>query len=60
MIDINFNDDRARPFVSALEVYSLQPKIDRLHTDLEGGLGKGSDFLGWLHFPSQTSSALLN
>ena len=60
MIDINFNDDRSRSFVSAPEIDSLQAKIDRLHTDLEDGLGKGSDFLGWLHLPSQTSSALLN
>jgi len=60
MIDINFNDDNAKSFLSGLEVDSLQTKIDRLHADLESGRGQGSDYLGWLHLPSRTSPSLLN
>ena len=60
MIDIDFNDDNAKSFVSGFEVDSLQAKIDRLHADLESGTGQGSDYLGWLHLPSRTSPSLLN
>ena len=60
MIDINFNDDNAKSFVSESEVYSLQTTIDRLHVDLESKTGLGNGYLGWLHLPSRTSSSLLD
>ena len=60
MTDIDFNDDNARSFVSGQEIDSLQADVDRLHDDLEKGAGQGSDYLGWLHLPSRTSSSLLD
>ena len=60
MTDINFNDDNAKSFVSDQEIDSLQADIDRLHIDLESGTGQGSDYLGWLHLPSRTSTTLLD
>lgn len=41
--------------VTEQEIAALQPEVDRLHRDLESGRGKGADFLGWLHLPTQTS-----
>ena len=35
MMDISFNDDYAKEFVSNSEIDSLQKNIDRLHVDLE-------------------------
>ena len=60
MIDIDFNNDYAKSFVSEAQINSLQTKIDLLHADLESGAGQGSDYLGWLHLPSKTSPSLLN
>lgn len=37
------------------EIAGLQPEVDRCHQDLETGKAKGSEFLGWLHLPSQTT-----
>ena len=53
MIDIGFSDDNAKSFISRREVDSLQIKIEHLHTRLEDGAGKGSEYLGWLHLPSR-------
>lgn len=41
--------------VSESEIAGLQPEVDRRHRELESGQGKGSDYLGWLHLPTQTS-----
>ena len=60
MIDINFNDNNAKSFVSESEVDSLQTTIDRLHVDLESETGLGNGYLGWLHLPSRTSSSLVD
>ena len=54
MIDIDFNDDNVTSFVSRNEIDSLQAKITLLHANLEDGIGKGNDYTGWLHLPSQT------
>ncbi len=53
-LDLNF--DNILPFVSEQDMQVLQGKIDRLHESLEKGLGEGSDCLGWLHLPSQTTA----
>ena len=41
-------------FVTDEEIARLQPEVDNHHQDLESGRGKGAEFLGWLHLPSQT------
>jgi glucose-6-phosphate isomerase len=57
MMDICFNDDNAKQFISSQEIDSLQKNVNRSHADLENKTGQGSDCLGWLHLPSQTPSS---
>ena len=60
MMDISFNDDYAKEFVSNSEIGSLQENVDHLHADLEKKTGQGNDYLGWLHLPSRTPSSLFD
>jgi len=53
-LDLSF--DNILPFVSEEEIQALQGKVDSLHESLEKGQGAGSDYLGWLHLPSQTTA----
>ena len=46
-------------FVTEDEIARLQPEVDRHQQNLESGRGKGAEFLGWLHLPSQTTSDAL-
>jgi len=59
-MDICFNDDNAKQFISSQEIDSLQKNVNHLHADLENKTGQGSDCLGWLHLPSQTPSSLFD
>jgi len=59
-MNISFNNDNARKIISTSEISSLQENIDHLHAALEGKTGLGSDYLGWMHLPSQTPSSLLD
>jgi glucose-6-phosphate isomerase len=52
---LELNTDNIQSFVTEQELAGLQPEVDRCHQDLESGRGKGADFLGWLHLPSQTT-----
>ena len=60
MMDIFFNDDYAKEFISNSEIGSLQENVDHLHADLEKRTGRGSDCLGWLHLPSRTPVSLFD
>jgi len=60
MMDISFNDDYAKEFVSNSEIGSLQENVDHLHADLEKKTGQGNDCLGWLHLPSRTPLSLFD
>ena len=40
-MDIRFNDDNARQFVSAKEIGSLQMNVDHSHNSLEKKTGQG-------------------
>ena len=60
MMDIFFNDDYAKEFISNSEIGSLQENVDHLHADLEKKTGQGNDCLGWLHLPSRTPASLLD
>ena len=59
-MNISFNNDNARKVISTSEISSLQENIDHLHAALEEKTGLGSDYLGWMHLPSQTPSSLLD
>jgi len=56
---LELNTDNILPFVTEEEIVDLQSEVDRCHQDLESGRGKGAEFLGWLHLPSQTRSDAL-
>jgi glucose-6-phosphate isomerase len=52
---LELKTDNIKSFVTEQELSKLQPEVDRHHQDLESGQGKGAEFLGWLHLPSQTT-----
>ncbi|MDH3256210.1 MAG: glucose-6-phosphate isomerase [Nitrospinota bacterium] len=52
---LKLNTDNIKSFVTEQELFDLQPEVDRCHQDLESGGGKGAEYLGWLHLPSQTT-----
>ena len=52
---LELNTDNIQSFVTEQELADLQPEVDRCHRGLESGKGPGSEFLGWLHLPSQTT-----
>lgn len=52
---LQLHTENIKTFVADKEIADLQPEVDRCHQDLESGKGKGAEFLGWLHLPSQTS-----
>ena len=52
---LEIHTENIKTFVTDKEIAGLQPEVDRCHQDLESGKGKGAEFLGWLHLPSQTS-----
>ena len=56
---LELDTDPIQSFVTAQELAGLQPEVDRYHQDLESGKGSGSEFLGWLHLPSQTTPGQL-
>ena len=52
---LELQTENIKSFVTEEEIVRLQPEVDRHHQDLESGRGKGAEFLGWLHLPSQTT-----
>ncbi len=52
---LELQTENIKSFVTEEEIARLQPEVDRHHQDLESGRGKGAEFLGWLHLPSQTT-----
>lgn len=59
MPNINLNIDNITPFLPKEEIFNLQPQITKIHEQMEKGEGAGSDFIGWLHLPSNTSKDLI-
>jgi glucose-6-phosphate isomerase len=51
---LELNTDNILSFVTKAEITGLRSEVDRCHQELESGRGKGAEFLGWLHLPSQT------
>ena len=56
---LELDTENIKKFVADQEIENLQPQVDRCHQDLESGEGKGVEYLGWLHLPSQTSQKQL-
>jgi glucose-6-phosphate isomerase len=47
-----FDYEKALPFFTSEEMDKQQPQVDVAHRLLHAGEGPGSDFLGWLHLPT--------
>ena len=56
---LELDTSNIKSFVTEQEVADLQSEVDRCHQELESGGGKGAEFLGWLHLPSQTKPNVL-
>ena len=59
MKSIELNIEKALGTVSKSEVFALEDKAKNGIEMLHKGTGKGNDFLGWLHLPSEITEAHL-
>lgn len=53
---ITFHSEHARSIIDVRQLAKLLPRLQEAHGWLVNKNGLGSDFLGWLHLGSQTSS----
>lgn len=60
MENIKLTIDKAYGFVSAENVAAYKGDVKAANLALQNGSGKGSDFLGWLHLPTQIDDAHLS
>ena len=60
MKNIQLDISNVFEFISKEEIYSLQNKISKHHSELLEKTGKGNDFLGWVDLPSSINSELIN
>ena len=59
MKSIELNIEKALGTVSKSDVFALEDKAKSGMEMLHKGTGKGNDFLGWLHLPSEITEAHL-
>ncbi len=59
MTAIKLDLQNISPFISGSALADCQEKVTRIHQSMEKGEGAGSEFLGWLHLPSNTPDSLL-
>lgn len=57
---IKLDITKATKFLKAGAVEGLEPKVKAAQEALENGSCEGSDFLGWLHLPTNTSDKFLD
>lgn len=57
---IKLDITKATKFLKAGAVEGLEPKVKVAQEALESGSCEGSDFLGWLHLPTNTSDKFLD
>ena len=57
---IKLDITKATKFLKAGSVEGLEPKVKAAQEALENGSCEGSDFLGWLHLPTNTSDKFLD
>ena len=60
MKNIQLDISNVFEFISKEEIYSLQNKISKHHSELLEKTGKGNDFLGWVDLPSSINSELIS
>jgi glucose-6-phosphate isomerase len=59
MDSIKLNIEKAFGFVSEAAVKNYKSAAEAANLTLQNGTGKGADFLGWLHLPSEINEAHL-
>lgn len=57
---IKFNGKEALPFLKEKDTLLREEKAVQALEKLESGTGKGSDFLGWMHLPSDISPTIID
>ncbi|MDF1576003.1 MAG: glucose-6-phosphate isomerase [Bacteroidales bacterium] len=55
MEQINLDSSRVYKFIPEKEIKQLSPEVISAQLTLYQGNGKGNDYLGWLHLPSEIS-----
>ncbi len=60
MSDLSLNYQNTLVTLNESQILELQPEVNKRHQELEAKKGKGSDYLGWLHLPSQYEKNLMN
>ena len=56
---IQFDRSNLKGFIEQKDLDNILPQIKRAHDDLEHKTGKGKDFVGWVHLPSQIKDSFL-
>ena len=59
MKNISLDTTKAVQFLAAGTVDSYEPKVKKAQEALENGTCEGSDFLGWLHLPTEITDSFL-
>ena len=59
MIHLKFNYKNALSFISDTKIQSYQDEIDQHYKSLFNKTAKGSDFLGWIDLPENTTENLI-
>ena len=59
MNSLKIDYSKALAFLAEGSVSALKPQIAEAYKALENGTCEGSDFLGWMHLPSETTEKLL-
>lgn len=57
---MELNISKATSFIDADKLNSYAPLCKKAMQELENGSCPGNDFLGWLHLPSETNTAILD
>jgi glucose-6-phosphate isomerase len=60
MENMKLSIEKAFGFVSPEKVAGYKADVKNANEALHNGTGKGNDFLGWLHLPSETNDAFLS
>ena len=59
MIHLKFNYRNVLSFISDTKIQGYQDEIDQQYKTLFNKTGEGSDFLGWIDLPDNTSEDLI-
>jgi len=60
MENIKINIDKTYQFVTREEIFNLNGKVRNCMQSLYNRTGKGNDFLGWIHLPSEINERQLD